>query len=89
MDDLLVPIGIDPDRVKFLELVANADDDVRIVKAEVDVVVAHESNRSEGVWMIVWEDALAVERGRNWKAEQIGEFEQRCGCLRPGGTMAG
>ena len=89
MDDLLVPAGVDPDRVELLEFVADADDHVRIVKPEVDVVVTHEPDGTEGVRVIVGEHTLAVKRGRHRETQQLGEAQQRVGRSRTGCSVPG
>ena len=65
VDDALVPVGVDPHRIELLELVADADDHVRLVEAEVDVVVAHESHRAERIA----DDRRGTRpcRGRSWR----------------------
>ena len=79
MDDLLVPGRVDPDGIELLEFVPDADDHVCIVKPEVDVVVAHEADGTEGVWVIVGEHALAVKGGRHRETQQLGETQQCVG----------
>ena len=73
MDDLGLAARVDADRVELLQLVADGDDDVGPVEAEVDVVVAHEADRAERERMVVGEHALAVEGGRHRDVQRLGE----------------
>ena len=73
MDDPLVPARVDPHRVELLEFVADAHDHVSIVEPEVDVVVAHEADRSERVGVIVGEHTLAVKRRGDREPQELGE----------------
>ena len=89
VDDLGVAVRVDPRRVELLQLVADGDDEVGAVEAEVDVVVPHEPHRAQRQRVVVGEHALAVERGRHRDAQHLGEAAQ--GRARPGarGAVAG
>ena len=89
VDDLRVALRVDPRRVELLQLVADGDDQVGAVEAEVDVVVPHEPHRAQRQRVVVGEHALAVERGRHRDAQRLGEAAQ--GRAGPGarGTVAG
>ena len=89
VDDLLVAARVDPGRVELLQLVADGDDQVGAVEAEVDVVVPHEPHRAQRQRVVVGEHALAVEGGRHRDAQRLGEAAQ--GRARPGprGAVAG
>ena len=72
----VVAAGVDPDRVELLQLVADGDDHVRAVEAEVDVVAAHEPDGAQRQRVVVGEDALAVEGRGDRDAERLGEAAQ-------------
>src|SRR6202021_1515848 len=86
MDDLLVARRVDPHRVELLEFVADAHDHVRIVKPEVDIVVAHEADRSQGMAVIVGKDAFAVKGRGDRGADELGKTAQWFGGRRAGGS---
>ena len=85
----LSPSRVDPDRVELLQLVADGDDDVGVVEAEVDVVVPHEPDRAEGVgWSsgntpLPWK---VLATGRPSFSEKRTQGVGRAG---PGGAVAG
>ena len=89
VDDPLVAFRVDPHRIELLELVADADDHVRLVKTEVYVVVTHESHRTEAVRMIVGEHPFAVKGRGNREAQQFGEAPQGLGRTAPSRTVPG
>ena len=89
MDDPLVAVRVDPHRIELLEFVADADDHVRLVETEVDVVVTHEPHRAEGVRMIVGEHPLAVKGRGNREAQQFGEAPQGLGRTAAGRAVPG
>ena len=78
VDDLLVALRIDADRIELLELVAHGDDHVGVVEAEIDIVVAHEPDRAEGLGVVVGKDPLAVERGGHRDAERVRRSGEGC-----------
>jgi hypothetical protein len=45
-----------------------AEDHVRLIKSEIDIVTPHEPHRALGVRVVIGEHALAVEGGRHWQA---------------------
>jgi hypothetical protein len=77
VDDALVPTRVDPYRIELLELVPHADDHIRLVEAEVHVVVAHEPYGAERVRVVGGEDALTMEGGGNRQAKQLREMTER------------
>ena len=89
MEDSLVTGGVDPHRIELLQLVAHADDHVRLVEPEVDVVVAHEPHRAKRMGVVVGEHALAVKGGGNREAQLLGEASERAGGARPGCSVPG
>ena len=89
VDDLLVGLGIDPDRVELLQLIADRDDDVGVVEPEVDVVVPHEPQRPDAVGVVVGHDAFAVEGVGHRDAELLGEPHQGIGRVGAGGAVSG
>ena len=89
VDDLLVGLRVDPDRVELLQLVADRDDDVGVVEPEVDVVVPHEPERPDAVGVVVGHHALAVEGVGHRDAELLGEPHQGGGRVGAGGAVPG
>ena len=81
MHDPLVPARVDPRRVELLQLIADADDHVRLIESEIDIVMPHEPHRAQCVPVVVGEHALAVEGGRHRQAQLLGKAPQRA---RPG-----
>ena len=88
MNDLGVAARVDSDRVELLQLIPDGDDQVGLVEAEVDVVVAHEPDRPQGQRVIVGEHALPVEGGRHGDVQGLGEADQRLAGAGPGGAVA-
>ncbi len=89
VDDLLVGLGVDPDRVELLQLVPDREDDVGVVETEVHVVVPHETQRPDAVVMVVRHDPLAVEGVGHRDAELLGEPHQGVGGVGTGRTVPG
>src|SRR3954451_8265783 len=89
VDDLGIAVRIDPDRVELLKLVTGGDDHVGSVEAEVDVIMAHEADRTEGEPMIVGQHTLAVKRCRYWDVERFGESAYRFSRLATGSPVTG
>ena len=89
MNDAFVPVGVDPLWVEFLELVADADDHVGLVESKVDVVMAHEAHRAEGVGMVVGKHTLSVEAGRYGESQELREAEQSGSRATPRRAVAG
>lgn len=89
VDDALVPVRIDLQRVELLDLVPHADQHVCRVEAEVGVVVAHKAHSTQCVRVVVREDALSVEGGRHRYVQPFGKSQQGRGSACPGSTMTG
>ena len=89
MEDSLVSARVDPHRIELLQLVADADDHVRLVETKVDVVMAHEPHRAECVRVIVGEHALAVEGSGHRDAELLREALQGSRRAGPGRAVPG
>ena len=86
VQDLLVAAWVDPDRIELLQFIADADDHVRLVETEVDIVVAHEPHRAKRVRVIVREHPLVVKGGSHRQAQLLGEAPhsgRRAGPDRP------
>ena len=89
VDDLLVAVGIDANRIEFLELVADRHDRIRLVESEVHVVVAHEADGAQRLRVVVREHPLAVEGGRNRHAQSLGKADQRRTGVGPSRPVTG
>ena len=89
VEDALVPAGVDPLWIEFLELIAHADDHIGLVETEVHMVVAHEAHRAESIRVVVGKDPLSMEGGRNGKSQHLGEADQGSCRAAPRRTVAG
>jgi hypothetical protein len=89
VDDLLLPAGVDPGGREFLQFVAHADNDIRLIKAGVHVVVHHEAHGPQGVGVIVGKDAFAVKGGGHRNPEALGKLDQGRLGLLAGRAVAG
>ena len=76
VNDLLVSLGVDPHRGKFLQFIAHADNHIRLIEAEIDIIVHHETHGPQGVRVIVRKDALAVEGRGHRNLQPFGETDQ-------------
>ena len=72
-----------------MELVAHADDHIRLVEPEVDVVATHEPHRAERMGVVVGEHALAVKGRDDREAQLLGEPAQSAGRGAAGRAVAG
>jgi len=88
MDDLLVTVRVDPDRIELLQFVSDRNDDVRRLESEVDIVAAHEPQGADAVGVVIGHHALAVEGVRHLHTEFVGEPDQRCSRVTACGTVA-
>ena len=89
--DLLVAVWVDALGGELLQLVADADDQVRLVEGEVLVVVAHEADHAQGVGVAVGDDALTHKGRCDRQVEALGEghetpftkvrYSDRVGCV--------
>ncbi len=89
VDDLLVAARVDADGIELLELVAHGHQHVRLIEAEIDVVVAHEPHGAQGLGVVVGQHALAVERRHDGERQPLGEPLQRRPGPGPGRPVAG
>ena len=89
VQDPLVPARVDPGRVELLQLIAGADDYVRLIESEVNVVMPHEPHRAKGIRVVIGEDPLAVEGGCHRQAQLLGEAPHSARRAGPGGPVAG
>ena len=80
MDDLLVSLGVDARRGELLQFIAHADNHIRLIEAEIDIIVHDEAHGPEGVGVVVRKDALAVEGGGHRNLQLFGKLDQ--GLLR-------
>ena len=87
VNDLLVFQGVDPGRGKLLQFVADADNHIRLVEAEVDIIVHHEAHGAQGIGVIVRENPLAVKGRGHRDAELLGELDQGRLGLVAGGAV--
>ena len=81
MNDFFVSGGIEPRRRELLQFIAHADNHIRLIEAEVDIIVHHEAHGPEGVGVVVRKDPLAVEGRGHRNLQLFGEADQ--GLLRP------
>ena len=87
VQDLLVAIGIDCHGIKFLQIIANADDDICLVEAKIDVIMAHKAYRAQGVRMLIGKDSLTHERGGHGDLELLRAADECVARLIAHGTM--
>ena len=89
VQDPLVTARVDPHRIELLQFIADADDHVRLVETEVDIVVAHEPHRAKRVRVVVREHPLAVKGGSHRQAQLLGEAPYSGRRVGPGRPVPG
>src|ERR1700735_2806854 len=75
--------------VALLNPVADGEDEVGLVEAEVLVVVPHEADGSDCIRVVVRYDPFAVDRDRNRQPTRLGKAAERRGGATAGDAMPG